>query len=178
MDNPISGVIIMVDDYKKLKRSGIDLSEDFEQIVDYDFLAGQTACTAYFFNFIKFLLLSVLFFILFSFILFSSANICRIRFGELSVIRLLGVSSVKILRDTALEISFFMILFCIGGSLSASIGWSILASIIFSERFIFYTDFLGIIIIFSIGFLSYIIPLAMILLKDDPSSMIEKCKHF
>ncbi len=178
MDNPISGVIIMVDDYKKLKKSGIDLSEDFEQIVDYDFLAGQTACTVYFLNLIKFLLLAVLFFILFSFILFSSANICRIRFGELSVIRLLGVSSAKILKNISLEISFFMILFCLGGSLSASIGWSILSSIIFSERFIFYTDFLGIIIIFSIGFLSYIIPLAVVLLKDDPSSMIEKCKHF
>lgn len=177
MDNPIPAVIITVDDYKKLKESDIDLSEDFEQIVDYDFLVGQTACTAYFLSLIKFLLLSLLFFILFSFIIFSSAHTCRMRLGELSVMRVLGISSAKILRDTALEVSFFMILFSVGGSLSASIGWSILSNIILGERFTFYIDIAGILKIFSIGFLSYMTPLSMFFLRNDLPSMLEKCNR-
>jgi hypothetical protein len=177
MDNPIPAVIITVDDYKKLKESDIDLSEDFEQIVDYDFLVGQTACTAYFLSLIKLLLLSLLFFILFSFIIFSSAHTCRMRLGELSVMRVLGISSAKILRDTALEVSFFMILFSVGGSLSASIGWSILSNIILGERFTFYIDIAGILKIFSIGFLSYMTPLSMFFLRNDLPSMLEKCNR-
>jgi hypothetical protein len=91
--------------------------------------------------------------------------------------RVLGISSAKILRDTALEVSFFMILFSVGGSLSASIGWSILSNIILGERFTFYIDIAGILKIFSIGFLSYMTPLSMFFLRNDLPSMLEKCNR-